>query len=82
MFGGLLAKLRERYGLVVAINQQGQISNASDSFFEKLSAVTEIRESEIRNIFNQYQASVRYEPSEQMMVDLHLAMENFWKVAK
>lgn len=77
-----LAKLRERYGLVVAINQQGQISNASDSFFEKLAVVTEIRESEIRNIFNQYQASVRYEPSEQMMVDLHLAMENFWKVAK
>lgn len=77
-----LAQIRERYGLVAPIDPQTQHPRTDDDFFRKLSAVSEIPETAARQIFNQYAATVQYQPTEQMMVDLHLAMEGFLKKAK
>jgi hypothetical protein len=77
-----LAQLRERYGLVAPIDNQTQLPRTDDDFFRKLAAVSEVPEAVARNIFEQYSASVRYQPTEQMMIDLHLAMEGFLRKAK
>jgi len=77
-----LAQLRERYGLVAPIDPQTQMPRTDDEFFRKLAAVSEIPEATARKIFERYSANVRYQPTEEMMVDLHLAMEGFLKEAK
>lgn len=77
-----LAQIRDRYGLMAPMDQKTQAPRTDDDFFKKLAAVSEVPEAEARKIFQQYQATIRYEPSEQMMVDLHLAMEGFLKRAK
>lgn len=74
-----LAQIRERYGLVAPIDPQSQLPRTDDDFFRKLAAVSEIPEATARKIFDQYSAAVRFEPSEEMMVDLYLAMEYFLK---
>ena len=77
-----LAQIRDRYNLVAPIDQKTQMPRTDDEFFRKLAAVSEIPETAARQIFEQYTATVRYQPTEQMMVDLHLAMEGFLKKAK
>jgi hypothetical protein len=77
-----MAQIRERYGLVAPINPDTQLPRTDESFFKKLAAVSEQPESSIRQLFEQYAAGIRYQPTEQMMVDLHLGIENFLKKAK
>jgi hypothetical protein len=77
-----LAQIRERYGLVAPIDQKTSLPRTDNEFFRKLAAVSEIPEPTTRHIFDQYAATVQYQPTEQMMVDLHLAMEQFLKMAK
>lgn len=77
-----LAQIRERYGLVAPIDHITLLPRTDNEFFRKLAAVSEIPEPTARNIFTQYAATVQYQPNEQMMVDLHLAMEAFLRQAK
>lgn len=77
-----LAQIRDRYGLAAPLDHETQLPRTDDDFFRKLAAVSEIPETTARKIFEQYTATVRYEPTEEMMVDLHLAMEGFLKKAK
>lgn len=77
-----LAQVRERYGLIVAIDPETHTPRVDAEFFRRLAAVSEIPESHIREIFSQYAATVQFQPTEEMMVDLHLALEGFWKKAK
>ncbi len=77
-----LAQLRERYGLVAPIDAQTQLPRTDDDFFRKLSAVSELPEAAARDIFERYAAIVRYQPTEDMMVELHLAMEGFLRGGK
>ena len=77
-----LAQIRDRYGLVAPIDPKTQLPRTDNEFFRKLAAVSEIPETAGRQIFEQFAATVRYQPTEQMMVDLHLALEAFLKKAK
>jgi hypothetical protein len=77
-----LAQLRDRYNLVAPIAPQTLLPRTDNEFFKKLAAVSEVPEASARKIFEQYAAVVQYQPTEQMMIDLHLAMEAFLKMAK
>lgn len=78
----LLAHLRERYGVTAPVDAVSLLPRTDDEFFRRLAKSSEVPEHHIRNIFTRYTDSIRYEPTEQMMVDLHLAMEGFFKRAK
>ncbi len=77
-----LAQVRERYGLVVQLNPETLLPRADARFEERLAQVAETPVEQVRDIFTQYTATVRYEPTEEMMVNLHLAMDRFFKRAK
>ncbi|MBX2891359.1 MAG: hypothetical protein KF734_10555 [Saprospiraceae bacterium] len=75
-------QIRERYGLVAHLAPETHQPHLDGDFMHRLAAVSEVPETAIRDIFSQYIAAVQYQPTEKMMVDLHLAMEQFWKKAK
>ena len=77
-----LAQVRERYCIPASLDPENLMPRVDDAFFRRLSAVSETPEYLSRNVFNQYSATVQFEPTEEMMVDLHLAMEDFWRKAK
>jgi hypothetical protein len=73
--------LREKYNLSVSLDHLG-IPRTDASFFDNLSLVSEVPQEDIQSIFSLYTASVRYEPTEEMMINLHRAIEGFMKRAK
>ena len=77
-----IAQVRERYGLVLSMDAATQLPRVDADYFRKLAQVSEVPEVRIRDIFTQYGHCIQYEPTEQMMVDLHLAIERFSKAAK
>ena len=77
-----LAQLRERYGLVAPIDPETGIPRTDDDFFRKLSALSEVPEMEARRVFGLHANTQNYPPTEEMAMDLHLAMEAFLKAAK
>jgi hypothetical protein len=77
-----LSQVRERYGLVASLDSETLFPRADETYFRRLSAVSEVPEQHIRDIFTRYTATVQYWPTEEMMVDLHVAMERFFKKAK
>ncbi len=77
-----ITQLRERYGLLAHLEHPTMKPHIDDEFLRRLSVVSEVPEPQIRDIFTRYLATVQYQPTEEMMVDLHLAMEQFWKKAK
>jgi hypothetical protein len=77
-----IAQIRERYGLVAHIEPDTLKPRVDDEFFRRLATTSEIPEVQIRDIFTQYAATVQYQPTEEMMVNLHLVMERFWKKAR
>ncbi|MBL7828877.1 MAG: DUF4350 domain-containing protein [Saprospiraceae bacterium] len=77
-----LSHLRDRYGLTAHIHEKTMLPQTDDAFFKKLAVLSEVPEAQARQIFDQYAAVVRFQPTEQMMVDLHLSMEAFLKQAK
>lgn len=77
-----LAQLRERYALVAPMDAETGLPRTDDDFFRKLSALSEVPEMECRRVFGLHANLVNYEPTEEMALDLHLAMEAFLKAAK
>jgi len=77
-----LAWLRERYNVVIPLQHDTGLPRADAELLKKIAQLSEISESKITAIFNQYTASIRYEPTEDMMINLHTAIENFMKQAK
>jgi hypothetical protein len=77
-----LAQLRERYGLVAPINPETGLPRTDDDFFRKLSLLSEVPERESRRVFGLHANTVNYPPTEEMAMDLHLAMEAFLRAAK
>ena len=77
-----LAQVRERYGIIAPMDSNTGAPRVDEAFFRRLSEHSEVPESQIRNIFTQYNNAVQYEPTEEMMVDLYLSMEAFFKKAK
>jgi hypothetical protein len=79
-FRHFLQHLRDRYGIVIHLNHNGMLSDSSTSA-ARLSYLSGISEAEILDIFDQYTAIARYEPTEQMMTDFYQALEAFMKNA-
>lgn len=77
-----LAQLRERYGMVAQLDPDTLKPRLESGFAERLAQVSEVPLPQIQDIFTQYAATVQYEPTEDMMVQLHLAIEAFFKKAK
>lgn len=77
-----LAQLRERYGLVAPLDSESGLPRTDDSFFQKLAELSEIPESEARRVFTLHANTVKYQPTEEMALELHLVMESFLKAAK
>lgn len=77
-----LAQLRERYGLVAQMNPDTLLPRTDAGFLERLAQVSEMPVLQIRDIFTQYAATIQFEPTEEMMVNLHVSMESFLKRAK
>lgn len=77
-----LAQVRERYGLVAPIDPETYTPRVDAEFFRRLAAVSEVPESQVREVFSRYAATVQFQPTEEMMVDLHIVTEGFWKKAK
>ena len=77
-----LAQIRERYGLTVQMNHQTHIPKTDDEFYIRLSQMSGVPERQVRDIFLKYASAVQFEPDENTMVDLHLAIERFFRKAK
>jgi hypothetical protein len=77
-----LAQLRERYGLVAPIHPETALPRTDDDFFRKLTVLSEVPERESRRVFGLHANTVNYPPTEEMAMDLHLAMEAFLRAAK
>lgn len=77
-----LNQLRERYGLAVTIDAQTELPRTDAEFFKKLALFSEVPENVARDIFEKYTAIVRYQPTEDMMTELHVAMEGFLRRAR
>lgn len=77
-----VAQLRERYGLALTLDPKTQLPRLDDDQVQRLARITETPETQIRALFTQYRNAIQYETTEQMMVDLHLAIERFLKTAK
>lgn len=77
-----LSHVRERYGLAAPMVPETNLPRTDEDYFRRLAAVSEVPEDIVRNIFTQYTATVQYQADEDMMVNLHLSMEHFWKKAK
>jgi hypothetical protein len=81
-FRHFLQHLRDRYGIVIHLNHNGMLSvSDSSTSAARLSYLSGISEAEILDIFDQYTAIARYEPTEQMMTDFYQALEAFMKNA-
>ncbi|HAD12585.1 MAG TPA: hypothetical protein DCF33_09120, partial [Saprospirales bacterium] len=72
----------ERYGLVAPMDPETALPRTDEVFFQKLAALSLVPEQEARRVFGLHANTVQYEPTEEMAVDLYLAMEAFLKAAK
>ncbi len=77
-----LSHLRERYGIAIHFDEKTAMPQTDENILNRLSRVAEVPEIQVRDIFRQYAATIQFEPTEQMMTDFHLAMEEFLKKAK
>ncbi|MBL7795815.1 MAG: PT domain-containing protein [Saprospiraceae bacterium] len=74
-----LAHVRERYGLVAQLDPDTLKPRFDAQFEQRLAQVSGVPLRQVHDIFTQYVATVQYEPTEDMMVRLHQAVEVFWK---
>jgi hypothetical protein len=77
-----LAQLRERYGVVAPIDAESGLPRTDNEFFRKLALLSEIPELEVRRVFALHEQIVQDNPTEEMAMDLHLALEAFLKAAR
>jgi len=74
-----LAHVRERYGLVTQLDPDTLKPRFDAQFEHRLAQLSGVPLRQVHDIFTQYTATVQYEPTEDMMVRLHSAVEVFWK---
>ncbi|TNE56395.1 MAG: DUF4350 domain-containing protein [Bacteroidetes bacterium] len=77
-----LAQIRERYSMVAQLDPDTLKPRLEADFIDRLGQVSEVPVRQIQDIFTQYAAAVQYDPTEDMLVQLHLSMDAFWKKAK
>ncbi|MEQ1744570.1 MAG: DUF4350 domain-containing protein [Saprospiraceae bacterium] len=74
-----LAHVRERYGLVAQLEPASLRPRYDAQYEQRLALVSGVSLAQVRDIFTQYEATVRYEPTEAMVVSLHQSVEAFWR---
>ncbi len=79
-FRYFLQHIRDRYGVVIHPDHNGILSDSSASV-ARLIYLSGVSEAEVLDIFDQYTAISRYEPTEQMMTNFYQALEAFMKNA-
>jgi hypothetical protein len=77
-----LAQVRERYGLVAVIQQDEELPRYKEDYIQRLAQVSGVSEREINDIFTQYKSVIQFEPTQEMMTQLHFSIEQFSKKAK
>jgi hypothetical protein len=77
-----LAQIRERYNLQAWVEPETNLVRMDASFYPRLARLSQVTEADIRKMFTQYENCIRYEPNENMMVELYLTLEEFLKKAK
>lgn len=77
-----LAQVRERYNLTAQLDHDTLRPRYDAHFEQRLEQISGVPLPTVRDIFARYTATVQYEPTEEMMVQLHLAVEDFWKNAR
>lgn len=77
-----LTQLRERYGLSVKYHSNSRLLQIDDVFFQKLAVCSELPEAEGRNVFRLYENTQRYQPTEEMAMELYLTLENYLRAAR
>lgn len=77
-----LAHLRERYGFSVSLDPDTSLPRTDSTFFNRLAQTAQVPEARVRDIFDKYTACAQYQPTETMMTELHLSIEDFWKNAR
>ncbi|MFN0013216.1 MAG: DUF4350 domain-containing protein [Saprospiraceae bacterium] len=74
-----LAHTRERYGLVAQLDPSTLRPRYDSQYEQRLALVSGVPLAQIQDIFAQYAASVRYEPTEDMAMGLYQSVEAFWR---
>jgi hypothetical protein len=74
--------VRERYNLSVPFDNQTKMYQVNDVFVRQLTMASQVPEAQIKDLFRQYEAAVRFQPLEHMAVELHQSIERFWAAAK
>jgi hypothetical protein len=77
-----LSQIREKYGMSIGLDPLSNLPKIDDTMYRRLAARSEVPETTIKDIMEQYMAIARFEPTEQHMIDFYLSLDNFWKTAK
>ena len=77
-----LVHIREKYGFTAPLDPDTSLPRADAVFFSRLAQTAQLPEPQVRDVFEQYAACARYQPTEAMMTSLHFAIEDFWKKAR
>ncbi len=77
-----LHRIRERYGLTTSFASDTRQPRLDADFVQQLSRLSNIAPEPINDLLRQYDNCTRYQPTEDMMINLHTAIESFWKKAK
>ncbi len=76
-----LGDVRERYNISIPMDSETKMLKVDNDQVKNLAMASKVPENQITELFKQYEATVRYQPIEQMAIDLHQSIENFWKKA-
>lgn len=79
--GLFLKRLRERYGVAILLDEY-QRPRLEAALSERILAVSQVPVEVWNSIWQQYDGCVRYQATEQMLIDLHRTLEDFWEKAK
>ncbi|MCC7246492.1 MAG: DUF4350 domain-containing protein [Saprospiraceae bacterium] len=77
-----LGDVRDRYNISIPMDTESKMLKVGEEHIRNLAMASKVPETQITNLFKQYEATVRYQPIEQMAVDLHQSIDHFWKTAK
>ncbi len=77
-----LTHVRYRYNLVAHLDGVTRLVHMDPSYIMRLSKISGASERTIQTIFERYRVIAQYQATEEMMVDLHLAIERYFTETK
>jgi hypothetical protein len=77
-----LAHVRDRYHMTAHLDAHTGQVQMEPNYLTRLSKISGASEQTLKNIFDRYRAIAQFEATEEMMVDLHLAIEKYFTETK